>query len=350
VTLDFINPVLNPLFLRTSIKIMSSPLQPPRRVIIIGAGWYGLAAAKTYLALFPSIHLTIIDQDRTVGGVWSGSRCYPGLLADSPPANFDFSDLPMDEVLGIDKWADLPAEKVHEYLERYVDKFDLRRCLQLSTRVLGIEKEEEGGWVVEVQGIAEGEAERRKEMLACDKLIIAAGVNSIPKFPEELDWSEFAGSVMHSKDVGKNHNLLTAEKVKRVTVVGGNKSAVDAVYLCAKAGKEVDWVISPHGYGPGILFEPRTKNGTSFASIKLARASLIPGPTILNASGFWYWFLHSGKSWVGAWVLRIAMKLLTRDMMTMYKRNGNTMKIAPDLPEYVFHLPSPVAKKRFLLI
>lgn len=95
----------------------------PTSVIIIGAGWTSLAAAKTYLKLYPSISLTILDSDTTVGGIWSTSRIYPGLIADSPAAAFDYSDFPMDIELGIDKWADLPAELVHEYLERYVDIF-----------------------------------------------------------------------------------------------------------------------------------------------------------------------------------------------------------------------------------
>lgn len=310
---------------------MASP-----RILIIGAGWYGLAAAKAYFTLFPNINLTILDQDSTVGGVWSASRCYPGLLADSPPANFDFSDLPMDTELGIEQWADLPAEMVHEYLERYVDKFGLRRCLRLSTRVLGVEKDDGRGWRVEVQDVS---GEGGREVLVCDKLTIAAGVNSIPKFPDDIDWSSFAGPVMHSKDVGTKHGLLTAENVKRVTVVGGNKSAVDVVYLCAKAGKEVDWVINPSGYGPGILFEAGTKGGTSFASIKLARMSLITGPSILDVKSWWYRFLHSGKSWLGSWLLRMIMKMLTKEMMALYRTNENTMKIAPDLPKY---FPSPL--------
>lgn len=311
---------------------MSPPLPPPPTVIIIGAGWTGLAAAKTYLSLFPHTHLTILDAQPALGGVWSKNRAYPGLLADSPAANFDFSDLDMGSEVGVERWGDLEAESVSRYLEGWVVKNGLGRCLRLGWRVLGVVRGEDvEGWRVEVEKV-EGEGER--EVLSCDKLIVAAGVHSIPKFPEDVGRKQFQGLVMHSRDVGVKHGLLTGEGVKRVTVVGGNKSAVDAVYLCAKAGKEVDWVISPHGFGPGILFEPRTKDGTSFTSIKLARWSLIPSPSFLSASGFWYWFLHSGKSWFGTWVLRKAMQWITKDMMKLYTRNENTMKIAPDLPEY----------------
>jgi dimethylaniline monooxygenase (N-oxide forming) len=68
----------------------------PTSVIIIGAGWTGLAAAKAYLQLHPFISLTILDSDTTVGGVWSTSQIYPGLIADSPAAVFDYSDFPME--------------------------------------------------------------------------------------------------------------------------------------------------------------------------------------------------------------------------------------------------------------
>lgn len=44
-------------------------------------GWYGLAAAKTYLTLQPTANVLIIDDDSSVGGVWSQKRLYPNLYA-----------------------------------------------------------------------------------------------------------------------------------------------------------------------------------------------------------------------------------------------------------------------------
>jgi cation diffusion facilitator CzcD-associated flavoprotein CzcO len=309
----------------------------PSRVIIIGAGWSGLAVAKTYLQLFPSISLTIVDADTSVGGVWSTSRIYPGLIADSCAAIFDYSDFPMDQVLGIDKWADLPAEKVHEYLEKYVDKFDLRRRLRLGTRVIGTEKvnlgEGESAWNVQVEKVVpDEEAQPFREVLRCDKLIVATGTASTPNMPGGIDWKAFEGLVMHSKDVGTKHQLLTADNVKRVTVVGGNKSAVDVVNLCAVAGKEVDWVIRKEGYGPGGLFEARS-HGIHAGAIKAIRASAVPSTNILATTGFWYRFFHSGKSWLGTRLLKFMLSKLDESAMSMYERNENTMKIAPDVKQ-----------------
>jgi cation diffusion facilitator CzcD-associated flavoprotein CzcO len=304
------------------------------RVIVIGAGWTGLAAAKTYLEARPDVSLTIIDEDTSVGGVWSASRVYPGFIADSTAAIFDYSDFPMDAELGVDKWADLPAERVHAYLERYVDKFDLRKRCRLGTKVVRIEKcegtkEKTTAWKVEVERETEDE-ESVKESLTCDKLIMATGINSTPNLPSDIDWSTFDGPILHSKDVGTKHHLLTSESVRRVTVVGGNKSAVDVVNMCALAGKEVDWVIRKEGYGPGILFEART-HGIHIGAIEAIRASSIPSPNILSSTGFWYWFLHSGKSKIGSGFQSWLMAKLSESALKEYEGSENTMKIAPDM-------------------
>lgn len=75
---------------------MASPT-PPTKVVIVGAGWGGLVAAKTYLQvsrrLSRPVDLKILDSNASVGGAWSSDRVYPGLLAQSPVGIFEYSDL-----------------------------------------------------------------------------------------------------------------------------------------------------------------------------------------------------------------------------------------------------------------
>jgi cation diffusion facilitator CzcD-associated flavoprotein CzcO len=189
----------------------------------------------------------------------------------------------MDAEQGVDKWADLPAEKVHAYLERYVDKFYLRKRCRLGTKVVRIErsegtKEKTTTWKVEVE-TKSGNGTGAKESLACGKLIMATGINSIPNLPSDINWSNFDGPILHSKDVGAKHHLLTSELARRVVVIGGNKSAVDVANMCALAGKEVDWVIRKEGYGPGILLEART-HGIHVRAINAIKGASVPLPNI----------------------------------------------------------------------
>ena len=241
----------------------------------------------------------------------------------------------MHEELGIDKWADLPGEKVHDYLEHYVDKFELRKRCKLNTKVVRVEREEseDGVWKVEVEIKKDFEEYTVREFLFCDKLIVATGVTSVPNWPSGIDYKEFAGPVMHSRDLGAKHNLLTTEEVKRVTVVGGSKSAVDVVSLCAQAGKEVDWIIREEGFGPAILFEPRI-HGIHAGAIKNIRATNVFSPSMLWTTGFWYRFLHGPNAKIGPKMMKWAIERGSKSSIKdFYGKNENTMKLAPDLKE-----------------
>lgn len=86
------------------------------RVVVLGAGFNGLIAAKTYLQLKPSADLLILDNESTIGGVWSASRIYPGLLYETPSPLTDFPDMSMCKELGIGMWEDITAYQINEFL------------------------------------------------------------------------------------------------------------------------------------------------------------------------------------------------------------------------------------------
>ena len=164
------------------------------------------------------------------------------MIADSPVGLFDYSEPSMKTLLGLKEWADIPAEKVSEYLERYAEKFELQQRCMLSTKVIQATKSKDGReWIIEVQKIGHDGNDDR-ESLVCDKLIVATGLFSAPLWPE-IDFSCFEGPVMHSRDVGVRYDELLDEKHKEIIVVGGNKSAIDVINACAVAGKTVHWLI-----------------------------------------------------------------------------------------------------------
>ncbi|PMD57292.1 FAD/NAD(P)-binding domain-containing protein [Hyaloscypha bicolor E] len=191
-----------------------------RRVIIIGAGIHGLAAAKTYLEMVPDIQLTVIDDDDSVGGVWSRSRVHSNLMADSATPTFDFSDLQMSEEFDIPEWSSIPGPIVHEYLERCV----------FNTQVTSVEKEGRG-WKVYTK--RSGEAVIAKgQTLTCDVLMVATGHFTVPKLPN-IDISAFEGKTFHTKDVNERSEELLSRTLKpllfnsrnwwdRFVVSGGN--------------------------------------------------------------------------------------------------------------------------------
>ncbi|KAL2060367.1 hypothetical protein VTL71DRAFT_9762 [Oculimacula yallundae] len=305
----------------------------PKRVVVIGAGWAGLVAAKTYLEIDPKIHLTIFDCERTLGGVWNADRCFPGFLADSPSGLFDYSDLPMREAIGLKDWSDLPGDQVYRYLKAYAEKFSLVEKMRLSTKIKRVARNMDmKAWDLEIEGSG--------EIVTCDKLLLATGLNSKPTWPN-IPLDDFDGLAIHSKDIGLRHVELLSEKVKRVAIYGGGKSAIDAVDFCVNAGKHVDWIIRETGNGAGMMIQVR-KRGVHGARL-VGRYKNILTPSIFSTGSFWYRFLHSGKSRIGDWLVKKFWSKASTVPLSMSpydKKCSNMEKLQPETKDALFFTAS----------
>ncbi|KAF7586396.1 hypothetical protein BBP40_008946 [Aspergillus hancockii] len=95
-------------------------------VAIVGAGWYGLKTAKTYLDLEPNTKLAVFDGDNTVGGVWSKDRIYPNLVVQAGLGYFSYPDIPMS-IEGESGNHLVSAQMIHGYLEKFAIDSGLMR-------------------------------------------------------------------------------------------------------------------------------------------------------------------------------------------------------------------------------
>ena len=294
-------------------------------VIIVGAGWYGIAAAKTYLQFDPSVNLIILDADPSIGGVWGSSRVYPTLVSDSPSGLFEFFDMSLSEDLGIDMWADVDGKTVNKYLERYAQKFGVLQRCRFNTEVLYVERDG-ADWKLHVKN----QGSISNEVLSCNKLIVATGVTSKPRMPR-IDSSRFQGKVFHSHDLGQWHEYLTSDAVKNVTIARGNKSAAEAVSLCTLAGKQVTWLMRSEGRGLGILFTTRSSSGEHRAAQGASRWSSVFRPGIHARRGWLHNFLYSGKSRFGLWIQEKFWKIVTnKTIKDRQSQNPNRKLLSPE--------------------
>ncbi|KAI0855939.1 hypothetical protein F4860DRAFT_430135 [Xylaria cubensis] len=260
-------------------------------VAIIGAGWYGLVAARTYLRLRPSTNLIIIDSDNTVGGVWSKDRLYPNLVAQVRHGLFNYSDTPMPRNGGNPKDPKVTGEMIHTYLQKYAEDHDLLRRIRFNTFVTDA-KQSEGGWRLSLKGT--------DEVIETEKLLVATGVTSIPSLPD-LDTSTSSLPIIHSRDLGTHYKEIGDETIREVVVVGAAKSAYDAVYLLLKMGKKVTWAIRREGGGPLSILPYKvlnTINAIAFASTRLMSHL---SPSILNTKGTLYKMFQTTRP--GRWVV-----------------------------------------------
>ncbi|CAO2653061.1 Nn.00g024720.m01.CDS01 [Neocucurbitaria sp. VM-36] len=218
-------------------------------LVVIGAGWFGLAAAKTYIQLHPEDRIAVFESAESCGGTWSKNRLYPGLKSNNMVGTYEYPDFPMDlKNYGLQPFNHIPAAVLHKYLTDYARHFGVFNNIQFHTKVDLVENQENSSWrltITSPQGL---------RSVMAEKLIVATGLTSTPNMPQYKMEESFAAPFFHAKDFCKEAPGLV--NVKNAVIVGGAKSAFDVAYAMVEHGASVDLVIRPNGHGP-VWIAPR---------------------------------------------------------------------------------------------
>lgn len=196
-----------------------------------------------------------VNQNKTLGGVWSEENLYPGLKTNNLRGGLDFSDFPMHDGFGIPEGQHPTGEAMHKYLEAYAQRSDLVRLIDFDTKVTEIApSDDHKGWILRTS-LDAGEYKTKK-------LIVATGVTNQPHRPTLKGAENFGGPIIHSAELGfKGDTVFNNPSVKTIAVLGGGKSAYDAVHLAGKTGHQIQWIIRKSGKGPEWVFPSHTKMG-----------------------------------------------------------------------------------------
>ncbi|KFY16456.1 hypothetical protein V492_01299, partial [Pseudogymnoascus sp. VKM F-4246] len=224
--------------------------------VVIGAGLYGLAIAKTYLQVNPTTRLLVLDSGKSLGGTWCAERIYDDLYTNNLVGLVEFGDFPMDfETFGVPPNSHVPGSVMHRYFTAYAHHFGVYERIKLRSTVTSSELLEGGDWHIKynVETGANGEGTEKHELIA-KRMVLATGTTSLPNIPKLKGSDEFGGHAFHFKDLSLHREDLS--EAKNVVVLGGSKSAIDAVYYNAIKGTHVDWVIRDTGRGPAWLLNP----------------------------------------------------------------------------------------------
>ncbi len=181
------------------------------RVVIIGAGFGGLAAAVA-LRRKGIDDLSIVERSDGVGGTWR-QNTYPGAACDIQSHLYSFSFAPNRN------WTRTYAyqPEILSYLESVADDFDLRRHLMVGTGVQRlIWNEQKAHWDVE---LTDGRS------IVADVVVSAVGLFGAARYPDIEGITEFSGTLMHTAQWDPNVDLAG----KRVAVVGTGASGVQVI-------------------------------------------------------------------------------------------------------------------------
>ncbi|KAL2854078.1 hypothetical protein BJX68DRAFT_232778 [Aspergillus pseudodeflectus] len=328
-------------------------------LVIIGAGWHGLAAAKTALALDRSINLVVLDSAASVGGVWAEERVYEGLRTNNRVESYVYSDFPIQQATTVPDLVKpgehMSGRAVHEYLKAYANHFGIHERVRFNCKVENVEYAEGVGvgegkvWIIRCTtaaagGAGAGRAEREGCIWTTRKLILATGLTSQPRIPTFVGQGSFGAPLFHVKEFAYYQDTLFANKpaggdqgentrhdrAAPIAVLGGSKSAWDAVYACASKGHQVNWIIRASGAGPSwmtpaAVFSPLN---LLLESLPLVRALGVFSPSIWVRNPI-HRFLHG--TWLGRVIVRLFWASLEWDMLraNQYNNHEETAKLRP---------------------
>ncbi|KAH7051187.1 hypothetical protein B0J12DRAFT_572893 [Macrophomina phaseolina] len=257
-----------------------------RDLVIVGAGFHGLAMARTYLKLNPDVNMLILDAGTSIGGVWAADRLYPFLRTISQWGHFEYSDFPMTGY-GVKPGEHMRGDVIRQYLEDYAQFFDLTRRTRLNSIVREAEDLGADGWLLSVSTKDNNDAAAYQ--IHASKLVVAIGLTSTPSMPSFPGQESFNAPLFHSREFGP-YSSKTLQPGTRVAVLSGNKSACDVVYAHAASGASVvHWIIRSSGHGPCWMAPPRTSRQILVEKLITTRVNTWLNPCIWGPSdGFGY--------------------------------------------------------------
>ncbi|KAJ9239447.1 hypothetical protein DTO271D3_5826 [Paecilomyces variotii] len=200
------------------------------RIAVIGAGLTGISSAAHCVGHGFDVKIfEARSRDKGLGGIWSRVNSTSALQIHSimyrfhPSVRYD-SAYPTQEQI---------RQQIIEVWKRY----DLPDHTVFDTPVKSTKQNREGKWIIN---------DNEQEHGLFDGIVAAVGVCGEPKMPPLPGQEKYKGPIFHSSNLdGKD------AKGKRVLIVGGGASAIEALEFAVKAGAaEIDvlsrsdkWVI-----------------------------------------------------------------------------------------------------------
>ena len=194
-------------------------------VAIVGGGLAGLYAIHRLRGM--GLKVRAYEAGSGVGGTWFWNR-YPGARCDveSLEYSYGFSDELQQDWKWPERYGTQP--EILKYINHVADRFDLRRDVQLNTRILSALFDSEAGeWTLKTDG---GEEIRARYC------VMAAGNLSTPRVPDFKGLKSFKGKWYHS-------GLWPHEGVDftglKVGVIGTGSSGVQMIPIIASQAKHL---------------------------------------------------------------------------------------------------------------
>jgi cation diffusion facilitator CzcD-associated flavoprotein CzcO len=202
-------------------------MSEPQRAdaVIVGAGFSGLY--QLYRLRELGLATRVFETGDDVGGTWYWNR-YPGARCDIQSLSYSYGFSP--ELEQEWDWSEkYPTQpEVLRYLNHVADRFDLRRDITFSTRVVAAHWDDAAArWLVRTDA---------GEEVSAQFLIMATGCLSTSKLPEVPGLERYQGRTHHTARWGKEDIRFDG---MRVAVIGTGSSGIQSIPIIAEQAAEL---------------------------------------------------------------------------------------------------------------
>src|SRR5215510_13602926 len=193
--------------------------------VIVGAGFAGLYMLYRLRGL--GLSACVFEAGDGIGGTWYWNR-YPGARCDVESMDYSYSF--SDELQQEWKWSERysPQPEILTYINHVADRFDLRRDIQVSTRVTAaIFDESARHWAITTD---------RGDRVTARFCVMATGCLSsaqVPKFPGR---DSFRGKTYHTGRWPHEGVDFTGQ---RVGIIGTGSSAIQSIPIIAEQARHL---------------------------------------------------------------------------------------------------------------
>jgi cyclohexanone monooxygenase len=188
--------------------------------VVVGAGFAGLYMLYRLRRL--GLATRVFEAGEGIGGTWYWNR-YPGARCDveSMDYSYSFSEELQQEWHWTERYSSQP--EILSYLDHVADRFDLRRDIQLATRVAeAVFDEAAARWSIRTD---------RGDDISARFCIMATGCLSTPQPPRIEGLETFAGKWYHT---GQWPHEGVDFSGLRVGVIGTGSSAIQSIPIIAR--------------------------------------------------------------------------------------------------------------------
>ncbi|KIP07559.1 hypothetical protein PHLGIDRAFT_70919 [Phlebiopsis gigantea 11061_1 CR5-6] len=193
-------------------KLLEEPVDRarPLRVVIVGAGFSGIATAYKIAQSLKNIDFVIYEKNEDFGGTWLENR-YPGVSCDVPSHSYQFTFALNTE------WSSYypPGAETLAYIQKVAGRFGLRRHTKFQhSLVNALWSEEQGKWSLVVE-----RADGSRFEDSAHIVVAATGILNMWSMPDIPGIEAFKGALVHT--AGWSLGLVDDSwKNRRVAVIG----------------------------------------------------------------------------------------------------------------------------------